>query len=490
MKNKSLLTIVFGMILFFAVFSQQNGKTFAKAAELVPGDPVSVQMLEQPLSDIDDEIAEAMANKEMPGAVVLVARDGKIVKQKAYGYALRYADLDFTEVENPVKMESDTIFDLASISKLFTTTAAMQLYEEGKFELDDPVAEHIPAFAENGKEDVTIRQLMTHTSGFTAWIPLYNMTDNREEAIDIVLTYPLKNEPGTHYEYSDLNLITLGALVEKWSGQRLDEYVAENITEPLGMTDTMYNPPASLIDRIAATAYVPGRGMVRGVVHDGNALVLDGVAGHAGVFSTANDMAVFGQMMLNKGIYQGIRILNKETVDLITKNHIPEFPGDDHGLGWELNQDWFMSGLAEPTTMGHTGFTGTSIVVSPSQNSITILLTNRVHPTDVTPSTNSIRQAVAQKTADAMYTWNAETLQSLVTKLKDKGELTEDSTHRLNVHLTAVHRFEEKNNAEKVLKHMEGFTLLLNEQKDNGMIDEDTYQTLNTDAAYLIGKWQ
>jgi len=487
--NRSLYVIV--VVVVLTVFGTlYNEKIFAEVIGLSTGEPGNVEMLQQPLDDIDNSLDEAMGNKEMPGAVVLIAKDGTIVKQDAYGYALRYADLEFNEVDNPVKMENETIFDLASISKLFTVTAAMQLYEEGKFELDDPVAKHIPKFAENDKGDVTIRQLMTHTSGFKAWIPLESMADDREEAFDIVLTYPLDHVPGTNYEYSDLNLITLGALVEEWSGQRLDKYVEEYISEPLGMVDTMYNPPEALIDRIAATSYVPGRGMVRGVVHDGNSLVLDGIAGHAGVFSTANDLAIFGQMMLNKGIYQKSRILEEETVDLITKNHTPDFPGNDHGLGWELNQEWYMSGLAHSDTMGHTGFTGTSIVVSPKEETITILLTNRVHPTDNTPSTNPIRQTVAQRTADAINAWSAEALQQLINDLKDKEEVSKEAAHRLNMHLTAVSHYEKEGLSEKVIKHMNGMKLLIGHLGEDELISESSEDTLTRNAEYLISKWR
>lgn len=480
---------MFVFILIFSILTMQKNIGFASPEELQPGNAKEVDMLKQPLNEMDGSILHAMLDKEMPGGVVLVARKGSIVKHDAYGYALKYADGDFNEVDNPVKMEKDMIFDLASISKLFTVTAAMQLYEAGKFELDDPVADHLPMFAENDKSGVTIRQLMTHTSGFTAWIPLGSMADTREEALETVLTYPIAHDPGTNYEYSDLNMITLGALIEEWSGKRLDAYVRENITEPLGMADTMYNPPESLIDRIAATAYVPGRGMVRGVVHDGNSLVLDGVAGHAGVFSSATDLAAFSQMMLNKGIYNATRILKEETVELITENHIPEFPGDDHGLGWELNQDWYMGALAEPSTIGHTGFTGTSVVVSPTKESITILLTNRVHPIDVTPSTNPIRKAMAGKTADAMNAWNANTIKTLVEDYEEKEELDEKAAKKLKVHLTAVGQYEKTKADEKVIKHLEGFKILLDHQQEKNMINQEAYQTLQRDTDYLIEKW-
>lgn len=371
---------------------------------LHPGSVKGAGMIQEPLDRFDDAIESALNAKTMPGAVAFVTRSGHIVKHEAYGYASLYADDQFTQVENPIEMKEDTIFDLASISKIFTTTAAMKLYEEGYFKLDDPVAMHLPQFAENGKEAVTIRQLMTHTSGFTAWVPLYQQGETREDRIGYALRYPLANEPGTNYTYSDLNLITLGALIEKFSGKRLDQFVKDEITEPIGMTDTMYNPPASLKNRIAATEYQPalGRGMVWGEVHDENAWSLGGVAGHAGVFSTASDLAKFAHMFLNDGKYGGKRILQPETVRLLETNQIPEFPGDDHGLGWELNQGWYMDALADSSAFGHTGYTGTSIVINRKNNTIAILLTNRVHPSRTTVSTNFIRRDFARAVADAI----------------------------------------------------------------------------------------
>jgi serine-type D-Ala-D-Ala carboxypeptidase len=374
------------------------------SAVLHPGTPESASLKRESLQKIDSFIESEMEKRTMPGAVVLVARSGSIGKHDAYGYSARYTDDQFTEMDKPVEMQKDTIFDIASISKLFTTTAAMKLYEQGKFNLDDPVGKYIPEFNENGKENVTIRQIMTHTSGFTAWIPLYNMGTNREDRLQIALKYQLKNQPGTTYTYSDLNLITLGVLVERLTGQRLDEFVKENITEPLGMKDTMYNPPASLRERVAATEYQPniGRGMVWGSVHDENAWSLDGVAGHAGVFSTAKDLAVFGHMILQKGKYGPTQILQPETVRLLTENQLPQFPSNSHGLGWELNQGWYMDSLANEETLGHTGYTGTSMVVSPKNQMIVLTLTNRVHPSRATVSMNPIRRQVAQFAGDAI----------------------------------------------------------------------------------------
>ncbi|WLD92813.1 serine hydrolase [Alkalihalobacillus sp. AL-G] len=371
---------------------------------LHPGSARGSGMNAQPLNEIDQVMNTMIEDEVMPGAVTFVARRGHIVKYEAYGYAAQFTDDSKKEMENPIEMSKDTIFDLASISKIFTTTAAMKLYEEGYFELDDPVAKYIPEFAQNGKDDVTIRQLMTHTSGFKAWIPLYTQGKSREDRLQIVFEYPLANAPGTTYTYSDLNMITLGALIERLSGQRLDRFVKEKITEPLGMTDTMYNPPLELKHRIAATEYQPwtDRGLVWGEVHDENAWSLGGVAGHAGVFSTAVDLAKLAHMYTNNGRYGDKQILQPETVQLLAENQIPEFPGDDHGLGWEIQQGWFMDALSSESTLGHTGYTGTSIVVDRNNSTIAILLTNRVHPTRNTVSTNPARRQFARKVADAI----------------------------------------------------------------------------------------
>ncbi|MBM7703514.1 serine hydrolase [Metabacillus iocasae] len=371
---------------------------------LHPGSVKGAGMMQAALDEIDPILEKMIADKVMPGAVAFVARRGHVVKHDAYGYAYRYEDDKFTEAASPILMKENTIFDLASISKIFTTTAAMKLYEQGYFDLDDPVATYIPEFAQNGKEKVTIRQLMTHTSGFTAWIPLYSQGKSREDRMQIVFKHPLANKPDTKYTYSDLNMITLGALIERLSGQRLDEFVKKYITDPLGMKDTMYNPPASLQHRVAATEYQPSinRGLVWGQVHDENAWSLDGVAGHAGVFSTASDLAKFAHMYVNDGRYGSKKILKKETVKLLVENQIPQFPGNDHGLGWELGQGWFMDALSEGSTLGHTGYTGTSIVINKNNDTIAILLTNRVHPSRSTVTTNIARRAFARQVADSI----------------------------------------------------------------------------------------
>lgn len=370
---------------------------------LHPGSIKGAGMIAKPLAKINTVMDEMIANDVMPGAVTFVARRGHIVQHEAYGDAVLYQNDSGEKVENPIAMKKDTIFDVASLSKIFTTVAAMKLYEQGHFNLDDPVVEYIPEFAQNGKEDVTIRQLLTHTSGFKAWVPLYTIGENKQDRLQYVFEYALTNEPGTTYTYSDLNMITLAVIVERISGMGLDKFVKENITEPLNMTNTMYNPPEDLKDQIAATEYQPwtDRGLVWGEVHDENAWSLGGVAGHAGVFSTANDLAKLAHMMINEGRYGSKQILQPETVELLVENQIPQ-SGDEHGLGWELAQGWYMDALSESSSIGHTGYTGTSIVVNQNNGTIAILLTNRVHPTRETVSTNPARRQFARQVADAI----------------------------------------------------------------------------------------
>ncbi|UFU00214.1 serine hydrolase [Radiobacillus kanasensis] len=371
---------------------------------LHPGSIRGAGMVAKPLKEIDSVMTEMISEDVMPGAVTFVARRGHIVQHEAYGDAVLYKNDQGEKIEDPIKMKKDTIFDVASLSKIFTSLAAMELYEQGKFELDDSVSEYIPEYAQNGKEEVTIRQLMTHTSGFKAWVPLYTIGESKQDRLDYVLQYPLDNKPGTTYTYSDLNMITLAILVERLSGMSLDEFVKERITKPLKMKDTMYNPPEKLKSRIAATEYQPwtDRGLVWGQVHDENAWSLGGVAGHAGVFSTANDLAKLGHMIINDGRYGNKQILKPETVKLLVENQIPQFPGDEHGLGWEVGQGWYMDALSGASTVGHTGYTGTSIVIDRENDTVAVLLTNRVHPTRETVSTNPARRQFARQVADAI----------------------------------------------------------------------------------------
>lgn len=430
-----------------------------------------------------------------PGAVVLIARHGNIIKHEAYGYSALYMDATFTEMDKPINMQKDTIFDIASISKLFTAVGVMQLWDEGYFQLDDPVSHYLPEYDTDEKRQITIQQLLTHSSGEKASpsSPLHELDASREELLELVMNEPLLNTPGEAYVYSDINYIALGVLIERLTGQRQDRYIQERILEPLGMANTMYNPPKKIKTRIAATEEQPwtGRGLVWGSVHDEKAWALEGVAGHAGVFSTADDMAIFAQMLLNKGSYQGKQIVSETAFNLMNRNWNTAFPGQDHGLGWDLNQDWYMGVLAEENTLGHTGYTGTSIVISPDQETIVILLTNRVHPTRDTISINPIRKTVASKTASAIYAWDAASMQKLVTSLDKKGEFAnDDSASALIIHLAAVSQYEKIGQVGKVLKHMKGFQTILEFQRVSQLISENAYAILTENAAYLASKWQ
>ncbi|MFI9344751.1 serine hydrolase [Streptomyces sp. NPDC052773] len=348
------------------------------------------------------------------GAVLLAGRGGTVALHQPIGTAVRYAGYDEktdTAVEFPaeeqIPMAEDTVFDLASVSKLFTSILAVQQIERGALELEGRVASYLPEFGAAGKQDVTIRQLLTHTSGFRAWIPLY-AAPTYEEKLRLIWNEAPVAPPGSRYLYSDLNLISLQLVLEKITARTLDTLLHDEITAPLGMHRTRFNPPASWKPKIAATevARKPwsglDRGLVWGEVHDENAFSLGGVAGHAGVFSTAWDLAVLGRTLLNGGSYGRTRVLAPESVELMFTDFNTAFPGDEHGLGFELYQHWYMGALATPRTAGHTGFTGTSLVLDPTTDSFLVLLGNSVHPVRSWRSGSAPRVAAANNLARAV----------------------------------------------------------------------------------------
>ena len=282
--------------------------------------------LRQLVADAEKFLAPSPKHPWYAGAVLLAGRGGTVALHQPIGKAVRYSAYDDktdTGVEFPADQQiaaaEDTVYDLASVSKLFTSLIAVQEIERGKLELEATVASYIPDFAGGGKQDITIRQLLTHTSGFRAWIPLYKET-TREGKLRLIWDEAPLNPPGTVYLYSDLNLISLQLVLEKLTGQTLDVLLRERITGPLGMRRTRYNPPASWKPKIAATedARLPwsglDRGLVWGEVHDENAFGLGGVAGHAGVFSCAWDLAILGRTLLNGGSYGKARILSEDSV--------------------------------------------------------------------------------------------------------------------------------------------------------------------------------
>ncbi|MEU9221153.1 serine hydrolase [Streptomyces sp. NPDC048376] len=380
----------------------------AARAGLLPGH------LRQLVTDAEAFLGPSPAHPWYAGAVLLAGRGGTVALHEPIGMAVRYRSYDEatdTGVEFPadeqIPMARDTVFDLASISKLFTSILAVQQLERGALELEAPVASYLPDFGRAGKRGVTIRHLLTHTSGFRAWIPLY-AAPTYEERVQLVYDEAPVSAPGTAYLYSDLNMISLQLVLEGVTGRALDVLLRDGITKPLGLTRTRYNPPASWRPGIAATedARKPwsglDRGLVWGEVHDENAFSLGGVAGHAGVFSSAWDLAVLGRTLLNGGSYGRARILRPESVELMFTDFNTDFPGDEHGLGFELYQHWYMGAMATPRTAGHTGFTGTSLVLDPTTDSFLVVLGNSVHPVRAWRSGSAPRVAAGTHLARAV----------------------------------------------------------------------------------------
>ncbi len=301
-------------------------------------------------------------------------------------------------------MTLDTVFDLASLTKVIvTTTAVMQLVERGKVRLNDPVAKYLPEFAQNGKEDITVRQLLTHYSGLQPDLDLKTPWEGKETAYRMAFAETPQDAPGSKFSYSDINFIVLGALVERVSGETLDAYAARHIFLPLKMTRTRYLPPlakrAGWIEKIAPTQYDENEHMLRGVVHDPTARRMGGVAGHAGLFSTGDDLAKFAQALLNGG--DGI--LSALSVEKMTRPEQPPSAPVLRGFGWDIDSPFSSNrgDLLPVGGFGHTGFTGTSMWIDPTTQTYIILLTNAVHPRGKGNAV-SLRSKVATAVAAAL----------------------------------------------------------------------------------------
>lgn len=343
-------------------------------------------------ANIDAIMNAAVARGTIPGGVVLIGHNGKVVYRKAYG--MRSLE--------PVKeaMTVDTIFDLASLTKCIATApSVMKLVQEGKVRLNDPVAAYLPEFAKNGKSDITIRELLTHFSGLTEDLDLKTAWKGHDAAFQMVMDQKPVLPPGSRFLYSDINFETLGFLVEKVTGMGLDKYAAKNIFVPLEMNDTRFLPPAAWTPRIAPTEYDENHHMMRGVVHDPTARRMGGVAGHAGVFSTADDLAKYAQDILS-----GFHVLTPLTVEKMTTPQQPPTSTTLRGLGWDIDSP-FSSARGEifPVgSFGHTGYTGTSIWIDPVTDSYVILLTNAVHPHGHNAAIVPLRARVATAAAESL----------------------------------------------------------------------------------------
>jgi CubicO group peptidase (beta-lactamase class C family) len=305
-----------------------------------------------------------------PGASVVIGRNGYAVYQKGFG------KLGWTTSSARVTADR-SIYDLASLTKVVgTTTAAMVLYDQGRLDLDAAVSTYLPAFSGGWKDSVTVRHLLTHRSGLPAGRDLWRIARTPDEARAAVLSTNLECKPGQCYIYSDLGADVLGFVIEAVAGESLDVFLHDKVFEPLGMNDTFFRPADSLTYRIAPTEIAPPRGYpLKGEVHDENAYALGGVAGHAGLFSTAADLSIFAQMMLNGGSYNGVRVLSDTTVALFTRR-----AAGTRALGWDTADGDGGSGkFLDSRAYGHTGYTGTSIWIDPERQMFVLLLTNRVH---------------------------------------------------------------------------------------------------------------
>jgi uncharacterized protein YbbC (DUF1343 family)/CubicO group peptidase (beta-lactamase class C family) len=331
--------------------------------------PQNVQTT-QGFADLDALMQDAVSHGKMPGGVLLVGHNGKVVYRKAFG------SRSLEPTREP--MTVDTIFDLASLTKcIATTSAVMQLVQSGRVRLNDPVAAYLPEFAQNGKGQITVRELLTHFSGLAPDLDLKQPWEGKATAYKMAMESKPVNPPGTHFVYSDINFETLGFIVEKVSGMPLDEYTAKNVFAPLGMRETRFLPPPAWTPRIAPTQYDDNGKMLRGQVHDPTARRMGGVAGHAGLFSTADDLARYAEALLS-----GSSILSEDAIAKMSTPQQPAMAASLRGLGWDLDSP-FSSNRGEllPVgSFGHTGFTGTSLWIDPVTNTYIVLLTNAVHP--------------------------------------------------------------------------------------------------------------
>ncbi len=356
--------------LLFILFS-----TGLPAQVLQEGDPGALGFNVDKLNLVETVILQSMEDQEIPGAVVMVARKGKVVYRKVFGIRAvepEREDLTF-----------DTVFDMASITKVMVTaTSIMMLVEEGKISLQDPLSKYIPKFGNRGKQNITILQLLTHYSGLRPDLDLDFEWEGYEKAIELACRERPDARPGEEFIYSDINFFMLGELVRVISGETLDEFARKRIFEPLGLRSTGYLPDPSLVPRIAPTEVRDGI-LLRGQVHDPTTFRMGGVAGHAGLFSTAEDTLVWAQMILQGGVYGETRLLSPMSVLKMTTPQTPYGKGDWRGLGFDIETRFSSNrgDLFPVGSFGHTGFTGTSVWIDPYSETVLVLFTSRLYAT-------------------------------------------------------------------------------------------------------------
>jgi uncharacterized protein YbbC (DUF1343 family)/CubicO group peptidase (beta-lactamase class C family) len=377
----------------------------ALAACLIePGLTVGVEA-QAAFDAIEPLVRDAISDKKLPGAVVLVGQGERTLYQKAIGQR------SISPSAEPMTL--DTIFDLASLTKVVaTTTSVMILVEEGKIALNDPVAAFIPGFQRYGKGNITIRHLLTHMSGLRPDVDLADSWTGSGTAIALAVEEVPTSTPGTRFVYSDINFFLLGDIVRRVSGVSIDRFSHDRIFGPLGMNDTAFTPPASWQRRIAPT----DTNLARGIVHDPTSRRMDGVAGHAGLFSTAADLATFCRMILGGGTYRGVRVLSPLTVTRMTSRATPAEERNVRGLGWDIDSSFSANRgeLLPIGSFGHTGFTGTSLWLDTASGMFVVFLSNRVHP-DGKGDVTALRARVATIAASALTSPPAIARQSSMT---------------------------------------------------------------------------
>ena len=376
-------------------------------ARLTPASPEAVGMSAALGTRLDSIVTAAIADRASPGVAIAVGRYGRLVIERGWGRQ------DWAPNAPPATDSS--IYDMASLTKVVaTTTAAMLMEQDGKLDLERTVVSYLPEFNDPEKAAITVRMLLLHTSGMKQFQFLYREIKGREQYLQRINAKPLIHKPGEMFDYTDWNMIVLQQVVERISGNSLDALLAVRVYGPLGMRDTQFNPPESLKPRIAPTEVQAFRGgQVWGIVHDENAWAMGGVSGHAGLFASARDLAVFEQMLLNGGTYNGVRVLRPETVARWTARQRKDAA---RGLGWENPSPRSSAGqYFSPRSFGHTGFTGTSIWADPDKGLFVVLLTNRVDPSRDNPKIGPLRRAVSDAVQSAvldapLHAWEADSV--------------------------------------------------------------------------------
>ena len=340
-------------------------------------------------SKVDELVLKGISDKYYPGAALIIGLNQDVLYEKYYG--------GFTYDENSSGVTENSIFDLASVTKVIATTSAiMKLYDKGLIELDSKVTDYLPEFGASGKDNVTVRNLLVHNSGLKAWMPFYKTCSNKKDVANTIFSAGLEFDPGTTFLYSDLNMITLMLIIEKVSGESFSDFCGNEIFYQLGLKNTMFNPPAEKKSNIVPTEYDANlrKRQLQGEVHDENAFVIGGASGHAGLFSTAEDLFKFMRMMLNEGKYnnpytRGIKeesMFKKETVELFLNRYYTQDYMNTRALGWDTKQDPVgkyrsqCGELISANCFGHTGYTGTSVWCDRDRGITIVFLTNRVYP--------------------------------------------------------------------------------------------------------------